>query len=213
VESHLLLGCYHKIPSWTSITSGLSLHGKAAPSMASGLSRRRTVASNTTLGPCSQGLSRHVLPNVAPGFFAGCRHRDWWSSLNFTSILLAPRDDTLALHSGGRTQDQGMVKLSSKGAMVPLLDFRSKGQGHLFIATELSNGYRSPSSRRGNLICSIVCTWSTRSLSATGSIDTSAMGLMTFFSPCLLVVAAAPPLGTGLVLAQCARGALHDNEL
>jgi hypothetical protein len=113
VESHLLLGCSHKIPNRASITSGLS--------------RRSTVASNTTLGPCSQGPSRHVLPHAAPGFLTGCGHRDWWSSPNFASILLAPRDGTLSLHSGGCTQDQGMATLSSKGATVPLLDFRSKG--------------------------------------------------------------------------------------
>jgi hypothetical protein len=139
------------------------------------------VASNTTLGPCSQGLSRHVLPHATPGFFVGCGHRDWWSSLNFGSILLASRDDTLALHLGGRTQDQGMAKLSSEGAMVPLLDFQSKGQGHLFIAMKLSTGHRSSSRRRGNPIYNIVCTWSARSLSAIGSTNTSAAGLMTSF--------------------------------
>jgi hypothetical protein len=74
-----------------------------------------------------------------------------------------------------------MEKLSSEGAMVLLLDFRSKGQGHLFIVMELSNGHRSSSSRRGNLICITVCTWSMRFLSATGSTDTSAADLMTSF--------------------------------
>jgi hypothetical protein len=158
-ESHLLLGCSHKIPNGTSFISGLS--------------RRSTMASNTSSGPYSQGPSRHVFPHAAPGFFAGRGHRDWWSSPNFKSILLAPRDDTLALRLGGRTQDQGMAKLSSEGAMVPLLDFRSKGQGHLFIAMKLSNGHRSSSSRRGNLICNIVRTWSMRSLSTTRSTDMS----------------------------------------
>jgi hypothetical protein len=76
VESHLLLGCSHKIPNRASVISELSCRGIAAPNMASGLSRRSTVASNTTLGPCSQGPSRHVLPYAAPGFFAGCGHRD-----------------------------------------------------------------------------------------------------------------------------------------
>jgi hypothetical protein len=85
VESHLLLGCSHKIPNWASVTSELSCRGIAAPSMASGLSRHSTVASNTTLGPCSQGPSRHVLPHATPGFFAGCGHKDWRSSLNFAS--------------------------------------------------------------------------------------------------------------------------------
>jgi hypothetical protein len=93
VESHLLLGCSHKIPNWTSVTSGLSQHS--------------IVVSNTTLGPCSQGPSRHVLPHAAPGFLARRGRRDWWSPPNFASILLAPRDDTLALCSSGRTQDQG----------------------------------------------------------------------------------------------------------
>jgi hypothetical protein len=181
VESHHLLGCSHKIPSWTSVTSGLYLRDTAAPSMASGLSRCSIVASNTTLVPCSQGLSRHVLPYAAPGFFAGCGHKDWWSSLNFASIPLALGDDTLAIRSGGRTQDQGMAKLSREGAMVPSLDLRSKGQGRLFIGMGLSNGHRSSSSRRGNLICSTVCTWSMRSLSSTRNTDTSAAGLMTSF--------------------------------
>jgi hypothetical protein len=167
VESHLLLGCSHKIPNGTSFTLGLS--------------RRSTMASNTSSDPFSQGPSRHVLPHAAPGFLAGRGYKDWWSSPNFPSILLALRDDTLALHSGGRTQDQRMAKLSSKGAMVSLLDFRSKGQGHLFIAMELINDHRSSSSRRGNLICSTVCTWSTRSLSTTRSTDTSVVGLMTYF--------------------------------
>jgi hypothetical protein len=44
-----------------------------------------------------------------------------------TLQVLAPRDDTLVLHSGGRTQDQGTKKLSNEGAMASLLDFRSKG--------------------------------------------------------------------------------------
>jgi hypothetical protein len=95
VESHLFLGCSHNIPNWTSVTSGLS--------------RRSIVVSNTTLGPCSQGPSRHVLPHDAPGFLASRGYRDWWSSPNFASILLAPVDDTLALCSGGRTQDQGIA--------------------------------------------------------------------------------------------------------
>jgi hypothetical protein len=81
VESHLLLGCSHKIPSGTS--------------SAFGLSRRSTTTSNTILGLCSQGLLRHVLPHAAPGFLVGHRYRGWWSSPNFASILLAPRDDIL----------------------------------------------------------------------------------------------------------------------
>jgi hypothetical protein len=167
VESHLLLGCSHKIPNGTSLTSGLP--------------QRSTVASNTILSPYSQGPSRHVLPHAAPGFFAGCSHRGWWSSPNFTSILLAPRDDTLAPCSGGRTQDQSVATLSSGVAMVFLLGSGNKDPGYLFIAMELSNSHRSSSSRRGNVICIIVCTWSTRSLSYAGSTDTSAMGLLTSF--------------------------------
>jgi hypothetical protein len=163
--------------------------------MASGLPLRSTVASNTILGPCSQGSSRHVLPHAAPGFFAGRGHSGWWSSPNFASILLAPRDDTSAPCLGGRTQDQGVTILSSKGAMVPLLDFRSNGQGHLFIAVKLSTGRRSSYRWRGNLICNTVCTWSTGSLSATRSTDTSAVGLLTSFQSHLLVVAAASLLG------------------
>jgi hypothetical protein len=111
VESHLLLGCSHKFPNWTSVTSGLSCRGIATHNMASGLFQCSTMASNTTSGPCSQGPSRHVLPHVAPGFLTRRGHRDWWSSPNFASILLAPRDHTLALCSSRRTQDQGVAKL------------------------------------------------------------------------------------------------------
>jgi hypothetical protein len=92
VESHLWLGFSHKIPNWTRVTSGLS--------------QRSIVVPNTTLGPCSQGLSRYVLPHAAPGFLVGRRSRDWWSPPNFTSILIALRDDTLALCLGGRARDQ-----------------------------------------------------------------------------------------------------------
>jgi hypothetical protein len=83
VESHLLLGCSHKIPNGTSYTSSLS--------------QRSTMASDASTGPCSQGPSRHVLPHDAPRFFVGCGHRGWPSSPNFASILLAPADGTLVL--------------------------------------------------------------------------------------------------------------------
>jgi hypothetical protein len=132
VESHLLLGCSTKIKNWVSVTLEPSCHGIAAPSMAFGLPRHNTVASNTTLDPCSQGSSRHVLAHTTPRFFVGCRHRDWWNSLNFASILIAPRDDTLAPCSGGLTQDQGMSVLSSAVAMVFLL-----GSGARIQATYL----------------------------------------------------------------------------
>jgi hypothetical protein len=82
------------------------------------LSRCSTSTSNTILGLCSQGLSRHVLPHAAPRFFVGRGHKCWWSSPNFTSILLASRDDISALCSGGRTQCQGVTILSSGVAMV-----------------------------------------------------------------------------------------------
>jgi hypothetical protein len=73
VESHLFLGCSHKIPNGTS--------------SAFDLSQCSTATSNTILGLCSQGLTRHVLPHAAPGFFAGRGRKGWWSSHNFTSIL------------------------------------------------------------------------------------------------------------------------------
>jgi hypothetical protein len=60
VESHLLLGCSHKIPNGTS--------------SAFDLSHCSTTTSNTILGHYSQGLTRHVLPHAAPRFFIrrGC---------------------------------------------------------------------------------------------------------------------------------------------
>jgi hypothetical protein len=97
VESHLLLGYSQKIPHRASVTSTLCCRDATVHGMAFGLSWRNTVASNTILGLCAQGPSRHVLPHAAPGFFAGRRHSGWWSSPNFASILLAPRDVILAL--------------------------------------------------------------------------------------------------------------------
>jgi hypothetical protein len=65
--------------------------------------------------------------------------------------------------------------------MVFLLGFQSKGQGNLFIAVDLYDGRRSPSSCRDNLIYNTVSMWSTRSLSATRSADTFVASLMTSF--------------------------------
>jgi hypothetical protein len=112
VESHLLLGCSHKIPNGTS--------------SAFDLSRCSTATSNTILGLCSQGLSRHVLPHAASGFFTGRMSTGWWSSPNFASILLASRDDSSDLYSGGRTQSQGMTILSTGVAMVFFLDLERR---------------------------------------------------------------------------------------
>jgi hypothetical protein len=126
VESHLMLGCSHKIPNRDSVTSKLCYRDTAVHGMASGRSWHNTVASNTILGLSSQGSSRHVLPHAAPGFFAGRRHKGWWSSLNFAKILLAPTDGTLALCSGGRTQSQCMTILSSSLAMVFSLGLASQ---------------------------------------------------------------------------------------
>jgi hypothetical protein len=111
VESHLLLGCSHKIPNWTSVTAGLSRHSIVVP--------------NTTLGHCSRGLSRHVLPHTTSGFLVGRGRRDWLRSPNFARILLTLRDGTLALCLGGCTRDQGTASLSSGFAMVLLLGPRS----------------------------------------------------------------------------------------
>jgi hypothetical protein len=113
VESHLLLGCSHKIPNGTS--------------SAFDLSRCNTGTSNTILGLCSQGLSRHVLLHAAPRFFAGRGRKCWWRSPNFTSILLASRDDISALCSGGCTQSQGVTILSSDVAMVFSMGLASQG--------------------------------------------------------------------------------------
>jgi hypothetical protein len=111
VESHILLGCSHKIPNGTS--------------SAFDLSRCSTMTSNTILGLCSQGLTRHVLPYAAPGFFDGRRRKGWWSSPNFASILQASRDNISDICSGGRTQSQGVTILSSGVAMVLSLDLAS----------------------------------------------------------------------------------------
>jgi hypothetical protein len=112
VESHLLLGCSHKIPNGTS--------------SAFDLPRCSTTTSNTILGLSLQGSSWHVLPHAAPGFFAGRECPGRWSSPNFASILLASRDDTSALHSGGRTQSQGETILSTEVVMVLSLDLASR---------------------------------------------------------------------------------------
>jgi hypothetical protein len=73
-----------------------------------------------------QGPSWHALPHDAPRFFAGRECTGRWSSPNFASILLASSDDTSALHSGGRTQNQGETMLSTEVAMVLSLDLASR---------------------------------------------------------------------------------------
>jgi hypothetical protein len=112
MESHLLLGCSHKIPNGTSSTFDLPWCS--------------TATSNTILGLSLQGPSWHVLRHDAPGFFVRRECTGQWSSPNFTSILLASRDDTSALHSGGRTQSQGETILSTEVAMVLSLDLASR---------------------------------------------------------------------------------------
>jgi hypothetical protein len=112
MESHLLLGCSHKIPN--------------GASSAFDLSRCSTATSNTILGLSLQGPSWHVLPHAAPGFFAGRGCTGRWSSPNFASILLSSRDDTSALYTGGRTQSQGETILSTEVAMVLSLDLASR---------------------------------------------------------------------------------------
>jgi hypothetical protein len=167
VESHLLPGCSHKIPNGTS--SALDLP------------QCSTTTSNTILGLFSQGLSRNVLPHAAPGFFAGRGRKDWWSSLNFASILLASRDDISALCSGRRTQSQGMTILSSGVAMVFSMGVASQGSS----APIYSDGAQRQSPFNSLMVWQpyqdIVHMWCARSLSATGSTDTSAVGLMTPF--------------------------------
>jgi hypothetical protein len=108
VESHLLLGCSHKIHCGTSSAFDLSWGS--------------TATFNTILGLSLQGPSWYVLPHAAPGFFAGHEGTGRCSSSNFASILLASNDDTSALHSGGRTQSQGETILSTAIAMVPSSD-------------------------------------------------------------------------------------------
>jgi hypothetical protein len=108
VESHLLLGCPHKIPNGTS--------------SAFDLPRCSTATSNTILGLSLQGPPWHVLPHAAPRFFAGRGGASRWNYPTFASILLASSDDTSALHSGGRTQSQGETISSTNVAMVPSPD-------------------------------------------------------------------------------------------
>jgi hypothetical protein len=61
MESHLLLGCSHKIPSGTSSAFDLTWCN--------------TVTSNTILGLSLQGPSWHVLPHAEPGFSPGAREQ------------------------------------------------------------------------------------------------------------------------------------------
>jgi hypothetical protein len=84
------------------------------------------VTYNTIFGLSLQGPSWHVLPHAAPGFFVGRGCTGRWSSPNFASILLASGEDTLALHSGGRTQSHGKTILSTKVAMVLSKDLASR---------------------------------------------------------------------------------------
>jgi hypothetical protein len=144
-------------------------------------SRCSTTTSNTILGLCSQGRSRHVLPHAAPGFFAGRGRKGWWSSPNFASILLAPRDDILALCSGGHTQSQGATTLSSSVTMVFSLGLASQGSRTPIYSDEAQHQSPFTSLMVWQPYQDTVCTWSARSLSATGSTGTSAAGKMTPF--------------------------------
>jgi hypothetical protein len=180
VESHLLLGCSHKIPNRASVTSKLCYRDATVHVMALGRSRRITVASNTILGLCSQGPSRHVLPQVAPGFCAG-RGQRVWCSPNFASILLAPRDDILALYSGGRTQSQCMTILSSGVSMVFSLGLASQGSRLPIYSNGAQHRLPFTSLMAWRPYQDTVCTWSACLLSAIGSTGTSAAGLMTPF--------------------------------
>jgi hypothetical protein len=66
------------------------------------------------------GLQHHIRPLLTRSvkacttpcctwIFRWGGHKGWWSSPNFASTLLAPRDGILALCSGGRTQSQCMT--------------------------------------------------------------------------------------------------------
>jgi hypothetical protein len=127
VESHLFAGVLSQDPKSCQCHLDTLLPWHCSQRHGLGLSRCSTAASNTILGLCSKGLSRHVLPHVAPGFFDGRGHRGWWSSPNFASIHLVPRDDILALCSGIRTQSQCMTILSSGAATVFSLGLASQG--------------------------------------------------------------------------------------
>jgi hypothetical protein len=167
VESHLLLGCSHKIPNGTS--------------SAFDLSRCSTATSITILGLCSQGLSRHVLPHAALGFFTRRGRKGWWSSPSFASIPLASRDDISALCSGGRTQIHGITTLSSGVAMVFSMGLASQGSRTPIYSSRAQRQSPSNTSMTCQPYQDTVCTWSTRSLSATGGSGTSTTCLMTPF--------------------------------
>jgi hypothetical protein len=69
-------------------------------------------------------------------------------------------------------------------AVLPLCSqwvWPATGPGHLFIAVELRISHCSLYQTARQPYQDTVCTWSTRSLSAIGSTDTSAAGLMTCF--------------------------------
>jgi hypothetical protein len=104
VVPSLTLGFPHKIPNRASVTPGLPQCSTKISILASNLN--------------SQGLSCHVLPYAAPGFFARRRWSDWCSSPNFASILLDPDADGLTICSSGRVPAQGTKELLSSFAMV-----------------------------------------------------------------------------------------------
>jgi hypothetical protein len=120
-------------------------------------------------------------PHAAPGFFTRRGRKGWWSSPNFASILLASRDDISALCSGRRTQSQGVTISSSGIAMVFSMGWARQGS-----RTPIYSGGAQHWSPFNSLMAwrpyqDTICTWSVRSLSATGSSGTSAAGSMTPF--------------------------------
>jgi hypothetical protein len=114
-------------------------------------------------------------------FFAGRGRKGWWSYPNFASILLASRDDISALCSGERTQIQGVTTLSSGVAMVFSMGLASQGSRTPIYSSGAQHQSPFNTLMAWQPYQDTVCTWSARSLSATGGTGTSAAGLMTPF--------------------------------
>jgi hypothetical protein len=125
VESHLLLGCSHKIPNGTS--------------SAFGLSRCSTATSNTILGLCSQCLSRHVLPHAAPGFFAGRGRKGWWSSPNFASIHYVKTSNRSRSICNGPLTPVTCTHICNDCYLVPVTNKRGRSTPGLASATPVTN--------------------------------------------------------------------------
>jgi hypothetical protein len=112
VESHLLLGCSHKILNRAGVTLKLCCRDAAVHSMALGLSRCSIVASNTILA------SAH---KVRQGMYCPMLH------LDSSQMVWQPYQDTICTSSAMSLYVIGSTGTSAAGLMTPFQSLSFSG--------------------------------------------------------------------------------------